>query len=99
MFFIAQNLEAYMLPCLSKKVFGLDCFGCGMQRSLVFLIQGDFSAAFHMYPAIFTLVVLFAVIGINAIRNFKYAGKLIYFLAILNAVIIIAGYYFKHFNF
>ncbi|GAA4281772.1 DUF2752 domain-containing protein [Gaetbulibacter aestuarii] len=97
--FLATNYEQYMLPCLSKKFFGIECFGCGMQRSLVLLIQGDFSAAFHMYPAIFTLVLLFGVIGFNAIRNFKYAGKLIYFLAILNAVIIVTGYFYKHFNF
>ena len=88
-----------MLPCFTKKMFGFECFGCGMQRSLVLLIEGHFSAAFHMYPAIFTLVVLFGFIGFNYFKNIKYGGKIIYFLAILNAVIIVTSYFIKHFNF
>ena len=49
------QLEEYMLPCLNKKLFGVDCLGCGIQRALSLLIHGEFIAAFKMYPAIYTL--------------------------------------------
>ncbi|HCW65555.1 MAG TPA: hypothetical protein DG752_12905, partial [Leeuwenhoekiella sp.] len=51
-------MEKYMLPCLTKKYLGFECMGCGLQRSLVALLQGHFSEAFTLYPAIFPLALL-----------------------------------------
>ena len=67
---LLSDLEKYMLPCLNKKLFGIDCMGCGMQRSIALIAQGDFVGAFHMYPAIYTLVLLFLVVGINTFKPF-----------------------------
>ena len=53
-----SSLEDYMLPCLNKKLFGIDCLGCGLQRAIVLVFQGEFSAAFKMYPAVFTILLL-----------------------------------------
>lgn len=92
-----QSLEEYMLPCLNKELFGLDCMGCGMQRSIALILRGHFTEAFYMYPAIYTLILLFAVILVNAIQNFKYANKIILILAIINAVIIITNFIIKTF--
>lgn len=92
-----QALEEYMLPCLNKKLFGVDCMGCGMQRSISLILHGNFVDAFHMYPAIYTLMLLFAVIAVNTFKNFKHANKIIIILAILNAVIIIGNFIMKTF--
>lgn len=92
-----QNLEEYMLPCLNKKLFGLDCMGCGMQRALVLLIKGDFIEAFTMYPAIYTLLLLFGIIAINTFKNFKYDSKIILILAVLNGIIITTSFVIKTF--
>ncbi|WP_235989331.1 DUF2752 domain-containing protein [Psychroserpens algicola] len=89
--------EDYMLPCLNKKIFGLDCMGCGMQRSIAFILNGDFVAAFHMYPAIYSLIALIAVIFINYFRNFKHAYKIIIILALMNAILIVGNFIFKTF--
>ena len=51
---IFVSLEDFMIPCLNKKLFGFDCPGCGIQRAYSILFQGDFIAAFKMYPAIYT---------------------------------------------
>ncbi len=59
------NVEDYMLPCLTKQFLGFDCPGCGLQRSVAFLLQGDFVAAFKMYPAIYPMAFLFAFIGLK----------------------------------
>ncbi len=66
-----MSLEDYMLPCLNKQFFGIDCLGCGIQRGFIHLVKGDFAAAFHVYPAIFTLV-LFALF---LLLNFKFKFK------------------------
>lgn len=89
--------EEYMLPCLNKKLLGIDCMGCGMQRSLSLILQGEFTAAFHMYPAIYTLIALFGVVVINYFINFKHAYKIIITLAITNAIIIIGSFILKTF--
>jgi len=92
-----SSLEDYMLPCLNKKLFGIDCMGCGMQRSVSLICQGNFVEAFYMYPAIYTLILLFAVIAVNTFKNFKHANKIIIILAILNVVIIIGNFIIKTF--
>ncbi|WP_317250820.1 DUF2752 domain-containing protein [Aquimarina acroporae] len=65
-------LEKYMLPCLNKKLFGVDCLGCGMQRSIALLFKGEFVAAFYMYPAIYPLIFLVLFLGTNIFVKFKY---------------------------
>ena len=51
-------MEEYMLPCLNKKLFGIECLGCGIQRATAFLFKGEFLLAFKTYPAIYTLILL-----------------------------------------
>ena len=92
-----STLEEYMLPCLNKKLFGIDCMGCGMQRSISLILHGNLVEAFYMYPAIYTLILLFGVIAINTFKNFKYANKIIIILAILNVIIIIGNFIMKTF--
>ena len=84
-----------MLPCLTKTFFGFECPGCGTQRALYFLFNGELLMAFKMYPAIYTLILLFFVIGINIFFKFKYATKIISVLAITSAIIIIISYIYK----
>lgn len=45
------GMEALELPgvCLSRRWFGIDCPGCGMTRSLVSLVHGDFAAAWRYH--------------------------------------------------
>ncbi|TNJ42160.1 DUF2752 domain-containing protein [Tamlana fucoidanivorans] len=90
-------MEEYMLPCLNKKLFGWDCFGCGIQRSLALIIKGEFAEAFVMYPAIYTLILLLGLIVFNAFMNLKFGHKLISILAILNAIIIVTNFIYKTF--
>jgi len=87
--------EQYMLPCLNKKLFGFECMGCGMQRSLSLLFSGHFIAAFKMYPAIFVLVPLAIVIVTSFFYKFKYVNKIINGLAIASVLIIIVSFITK----
>lgn len=95
MLILTKGIEDYMLPCLNKKLFGFECMGCGLQRSLVLLVKGEFISAFFMYPAIYTLIVLIGFIVLNSFKNYKNGNKIITILAILNVLIIISSYLLK----
>lgn len=96
--FFSVQLEDYMLPCLTKKYFGVDCLGCGIQRSFALILNGDFVAAFKMYPAIYTLILFFILVGVNIFYKFKHSAKLIGILAASNIAIIIISFIYKHLN-
>ncbi|MFN7099249.1 MAG: DUF2752 domain-containing protein [Flavobacterium sp.] len=92
-----EDLQNFMLPCLSKTLFGIECLGCGFQRSLLLLFQGQYKAAFEMYPAIFTSLIFIGSLLLNAVHKKGNYSKAIVIFAIINASIMIAGYYYKHF--
>lgn len=87
--------EDYMLPCLNKKLLGIECFGCGFQRSLLLVFQGEFVAAFKMYPAIYTLMLFALFLILNLFFKFKFAEKIKLILVVLNVVIIVTSYIIK----
>ena len=89
------KLEDYMLPCLWKKTFHIDCLGCGSQRSLALLIKGDFVGAFYMYPAIFTLIIMLLFLLIHLKFKFNNGHKILLGLFIVNISIIVINYIFK----
>lgn len=62
-------LQGHLLPCPFKYLTGIDCPGCGFQRSVIALIQGDFQKSFILYPPAIPLI-LFFLYGI-ADRLFK----------------------------
>lgn len=92
---IPLHIEDYMLPCFTKKLFGFDCPGCGLQRSVSLLFQGDFLAAFEMYPAIYTLLPLFAFLLADAFYKIKYANKIIITLMTSSVALILINYILK----
>lgn len=93
-----QSPEDYMLPCLNKKLFGFDCMGCGLQRGLYLLFNGEFIAAFKMYPAVYTLIPLGLIIITSFFYKFKYINKIINGLAIASVLIIIINFTIKLIN-
>ncbi|MEP3209354.1 MAG: DUF2752 domain-containing protein [Maribacter sp.] len=92
---LALNVEDYMLPCFTKKIFGFDCLGCGLQRSVAFLFRGDFLAAWEMYPAIFTIIPLFGMLAVDQLVEIKYANKILITLMIASVVLILTNYILK----
>lgn len=76
-------------------MFGVECPGCGIQRSLVLLGKGEFVEAFKMYPAIYTLLLLALFILLNFKMKFKNSKRIIVTLAIINVLIIVISYFIK----
>tara|TARA_R110002050_G_scaffold267266_2_gene408900 strand:+ start:53099 stop:53398 length:300 start_codon:yes stop_codon:yes gene_type:complete len=89
------HIEDYMLPCFSKKIFGLDCPGCGIQRAVALIFQGDFIAAFKMYPAIYALLLLLGFLLVDNFYPMKFANKIIITLTTITVVLILINYILK----
>lgn len=88
-------MEEFMLPCLNKQLFGLDCLGCGAQRALALVFRGEFVAALKMFPAIYTILLLLLFLITNLFLKFKGDWFVKAGLIVLNAVIIIGAYIYK----
>lgn len=84
-----------MLPCLNKKLFGFECMGCGLQRSVLFVFRGQFTDAFHMYPAVYPLILLFSFVGLGFFVKVKHAQTITIVLSILSILTIIISYIYK----
>ena len=88
-------MEKYMLPCMFKKMFGIDCIGCGLQRSLNFILHGEFEKAFFMFPAVYTSILFLLSVTLFVIDKKHNYGKIVISLAIINAAIMIVSYCYK----
>lgn len=91
-------LEDYMLPCPSKKFFGIECFGCGSQRALALILKGDFIGAFLMFPAIYPLLMFLLCSILHFIDRKRNYGKAIIFFAIISVLIMIISYFYRQLN-
>jgi hypothetical protein len=85
-------LEDFMFPCLSKQIFGLECPGCGLQRSVVFLLRGDFIEAFYMYPAIYSIIALLLFLLADSLFKIKYSN-IITITLLVSSVVLILGHF------
>ncbi len=84
-----------MIPCMSKKLFGIDCMGCGIQRAVALLLNGEFEAAFYMYPAIYTLLPFFIFVGLSFIDKSRNYHKAIVGFGIITAILMVTSYFYK----
>lgn len=87
-----------MLPCLNKSLFGIDCTGCGAQRAAVYLVSGEFSKAFIMYPAIYPIAILLLFLIFNLFFKFRNDFVIKIGLIIFAAAVMIISYIIKMYH-
>ena len=87
-------LEENMLSCQWKEM-GMECMGCGLQRSVIYLLKGDFVNAFLSYPAIYSLVLMLFILALHLKFNFSQGHRILQGLFILNVIIIVCNYLLK----
>jgi len=93
-----MKIEDFMLTCPSKKFLGIECFGCGAQRAVVMVFEGRFSEAFHLFPAVYTLLLFLGMVGISFIDKKRKYGNALLLAAVINVIFMIASYYYKYFH-
>ncbi|WP_343485805.1 DUF2752 domain-containing protein [Allomuricauda sp. d1] len=92
---LSSTKEYYMMPCVNKQLTGFDCPGCGIQRSIVHLINGEFIAAFKIFPAIYFLIFLAGFLLFNKLYSTKYANQIIIALSIASVATILINFFYK----
>ena len=92
---IIEFLESNLLSCSWKQYLDQECMGCGMQRALILLLKGDLIGSFKMYPALFTLVIMFVYLALHLKFNYKKGHLILLYLFILNVIIILVNYLIK----
>jgi len=92
---LVNLLENNMLSCPYNKYFGIDCFGCGMQRSIVALLNGNFSESFYMYPALIPMLFMFLFLIAHLVLKFKNGATWLKYNFILVVSIVVISFILK----
>jgi len=90
-----EFLEKNMFDCFWVKTFGVKCPGCGFQRSIIFLLEGDFKSSLITYPSLIPAIILIFYLILHLIFKFKNGHKWILFVFIITVSIMIINYLFK----
>lgn len=91
-------LEKRQAPCFYKSVFGVECPGCGMQRAMIALLRGDLLGSLQLYPALIPTIILMIFLAIHLFFKLKHGARILLYMFIFNAVIIVISYLYKFIN-
>lgn len=90
--------EADMLPCMSKQLLGLECPGCGLQRAVALLLDGQLAESFVMYPGLYPMLLFFGFAALDRFANFRQGPRITSALGLLTAGAILVNYLLKIIN-
>ncbi len=88
--------EDYMLQCMNKKLFGLECFGCGTQRAFLLVLDGKFGEAFRLFPAVYTLMLLLAFVMLSLVDRKRNYSFFLIVLGIISGVLMVGSYFYRN---
>jgi len=91
-------LKHHLLTCSSKHFFHFDCPGCGLQRSIIALLEGDLVKSFQLYPATIPILFCFIFTALHLKFKFKFGPEIIKGAFILSSLIIVISYMYKIFT-
>jgi len=91
-------LKTHLLSCPIKQYTGLDCPGCGFQRSVIALMEGDLINSFRLYPATMPIAILLFFSIAHLKIDFKHGAFLIKILYIAISLLIVINYIYKIFT-
>jgi len=95
---LIEWLENHLAECFYCKFFGIQCPGCGMQRSIIALLKGNFLESLQLYPALIPLMSMFLILFLHLIFHFKNGATILKYLFFFNTTIILVNYLYKIFT-
>lgn len=84
-----------MMTCPYKSLTGIDCPGCGMQRSFLELLKGNFSDSFHLYPALLPVIFTLLFTALHLYFRFKNGAKYIKYSYLGTVAVVVLSYTIK----
>ena len=88
-------LESHQGTCSFREHAGIDCPGCGLQRSILALLRGDLVESILQFPALLPLVAMFVFLGIHLVFKLKHGAFVLKVFYITNISIIVLNYIYK----
>jgi hypothetical protein len=85
----------HMLTCSYVKYFGIECPGCGFQRSLYYLLKGDFLLSLKTFPALIPILSMLTYLVLHLIFKFENGHKVLLVLFYASTALIVINYIFK----
>jgi len=89
---LTDFLKTHFFSCPYKTNFNIECPGCGFQRSLVALLEGEFRLSLQLYPALLPLLSVWLLVVLHLVFKFKYGAFIIKYLFLFCALIIFVNY-------
>ena len=90
-----QFLEAHLLTCPSRKYLHIQCPGCGLQRSFIALLRGDFRTSFILYPATEPILLLMGFLLLHLKYRYAAGPLLLRGIYLFCVAIILIQYIYK----
>jgi hypothetical protein len=94
---LIRFLEDHMGSCFYKKHFGIECPGCGVQRSIIHLLKGDFIESLQTFPALIPTIIMLLFLAAHLIFKFERGAKILLYLFFLNVGIMTFSYILRMF--
>ncbi|PLX10356.1 MAG: hypothetical protein C0597_16885 [Marinilabiliales bacterium] len=88
-------LESHQQACFYKRFLGVECPGCGMQRSFIELLKGNFIESLKMFPALVPTIILVLYLFLHLIFKYKNGANTLKYLFIFNTSIVVLNYIYK----
>lgn len=92
---ILNWLKDNMQSCFYKEHFGVECPGCGTQRALLLLLEGDVWGSLKMYPPLALVLATAIYLILHLLFRFKRGGRILKYLAISTASVIFLSYLYR----
>lgn len=93
---IAEWLSNHLLPCAYNQLFGIQCPICGLQRSIILLLQGKILESIYMYPPLFPMLATSIWILYLFFAKKSLKTKTMIIVLIINAIILISNCLYKN---
>jgi len=84
-----------MIECHWKSTYGIDCFGCGFQRALNLLLEGNLIDSFKMYPALIPIIFTLIYTALHLKFKFNNGARFIVIFFSSSVVIMLISYFYK----
>lgn len=93
-----MDIDSLLLPCPTRYFLGMDCPGCGFQRSLLLAFRGEWAASFALYPPWPWVVIQLLVLGAYILTGFRWKQKWLIGYFIFTGILVYLNYIYKLFN-
>ena len=92
---VIEWLESHLRTCSFKEIFGIDCPGCGLQRSFIELLKGNIMESISLYPALSPILFMFLFLFLHLVLKFRNGAHILKIMFIANISLISLHYIFK----